>query len=84
MIWFWKLGIIIFFYLVGLVFVAIATYGDVRMFKNENTRKKVANEISTDMSDKELLKAYLKQNLWEMTMFWIGLTIGITLGWRIS
>lgn len=77
----WKIMTIIFFYLIGFLFISISTYKDFLMFKDRKTRKKVATNISPNMPDKEIMRLFFKQNLWEMTFFWIGLTLGIVTMW---
>lgn len=67
-------------FFMSIFFIFAATIGDVKDFRNKKTVEKVATNITHRMSNKKIKGIFLKQNIWEMKLFWCGILIGIIIG----
>jgi hypothetical protein len=50
---------------------------DVQLYRNPSTQKIVATPLSESMTDDELKKAFMDQNLWEYKLTMMGYLIGL-------
>lgn len=58
--------------ILGIIFIFIATSFDIRLYKNPDRKSMVATEFPENPTDQQLWKLYMKQNLFEFSMFLLG------------
>lgn len=64
-----------------LIWLPISSALDARLFKDERTRGIVLIEDKLPETDEQIFKAYLRQNVFETSLFIAGLLVGYLLSW---
>ena len=60
-----------------LAIVSLSAKKDVQLYRNPTTQKIVATPLSKNMTDAELQKAFMDQNIWEYKLMMMGYLIGL-------